>query len=33
MCVPKTKEAQKVIARWQKSKNEHTRWILKHTGR
>lgn len=27
------KEAQKVIARWQKTKNEHTRWILKHAQR
>ena len=27
------KEAQKVIACWSKSKNEHTRWILKHAGR
>ena len=26
-------EAQKVIARWSKSKNEHTRWILKHAQR
>lgn len=27
------KEAQKVIARWSKSKNEHTKWILKHAQR
>lgn len=27
------KEAQKLIARWSKSKNEHTKWILKHAQR
>lgn len=27
------KEAQKVIASWSKSKNENTKWILKHAGR
>lgn len=27
------KETQKVIARWSKSKNENTKWILKHAGR
>lgn len=27
------KEAGKVIAKWSKSKNEHTKWILKHAGR
>lgn len=27
------KEAKKVIARWSKSKNEHTKWILKHAQR
>lgn len=27
------KEAQKVIAKWSKSKNEHTKWILKHAQR
>ncbi len=27
------KEAQKVVARWSKSKNEHTKWILKHAQR
>ena len=28
-----SKEAQKIIAHWSKSKNEHTRWILKHAQR
>lgn len=27
------KEAQKIITKWSKSKNEHTKWILKHTQR
>lgn len=27
------KEAKKLIANWSKSKNEHTKWILKHAGR
>lgn len=27
------KEAKKLIAEWSKSKNEHTRWILKHAQR
>jgi len=27
------KEAKKLIASWSKSKNEHTKWILKHAGR
>ncbi len=27
------KEAQKVVARWSRSKNEHTTWILKHAQR
>jgi 3-methyladenine DNA glycosylase AlkC len=27
------KEAQKVITRWSKSKNEHTQWILRHAQR
>ncbi len=27
------KEAEKVIRDWSKSKNEHTKWILKHAGR
>ena len=28
-----SKEAQKIINAWSKSKNEHTRWILKHAQR
>jgi 3-methyladenine DNA glycosylase AlkC len=27
------KEAEKIITRWSKSKNDHTRWILKHAQR
>lgn len=27
------KEVQKIIDTWSKSKNEHTKWILKHAGR
>lgn len=27
------KEAEKIISKWSKSKNEHTRWILKHAQR
>lgn len=27
------KEAQKIVVRWSKSKNEHTKWILKHARR